>query len=152
MTFIAGTVKQISCSMTWNTLPKKGVAASSLNCRVKTGGNQSNLKFNHFKHHFPWAWTPFSRGIFSGFPIFVCLEKWAFNGLVLGLFFLKVSYQNQYQSLPEYVHAHLPQCTGMHHQNRDDRAPLNEQVFAAVQEQERSRLQTPRYKHQWGKR
>jgi hypothetical protein len=38
--------------------PKKGAAGSPLNCRVKTGGNQSNLEFTRFKQHFPWAWTP----------------------------------------------------------------------------------------------
>ena len=38
--------------------PEKGAAGSPLNCRVKTGGNQSNLELTRFKHHFPWAWTP----------------------------------------------------------------------------------------------
>jgi hypothetical protein len=39
--------------------PKKKAAASPLNCRIKTGGNQSNLKYNRFIQYFLWAWTPF---------------------------------------------------------------------------------------------
>ena len=39
--------------------PKKRAAASPLNCRVKTGGNQSNLKYNRFIQYFLRAWTPF---------------------------------------------------------------------------------------------
>jgi len=38
---------------------KKEAAGSPLNCRVKTGGNQSNFELNRFNQYFPWAWTLF---------------------------------------------------------------------------------------------
>lgn len=52
-----------------------------------------------------------------------------------GSSFVREFCQNRYQNSLGPVHAQPQQCTGMHHQSRDGRAPSNEPVFADLREQ-----------------